>query len=203
MTVQQLDFAEPFFQIDYVEDEASYDVAEKSPVFNLAERSQAIMYIKDIPIMPLKGTVAQGDGRWRHQAELLPGHRTDGAFGTAQGLRPRLRRGTCANPRVRLHAEILRERPRHVLPGIQPGTRRHSREVLQRAGRISLASVPEAVVFLAPALRFRAATCMFAYSIYLGTWQQLAPEAIGRCRLSDQAPLFFRNANHPPRSWTK
>ena len=59
MTVQQLDFAEPFFQIDYVEDEASYDVTSRSLVFNLAERSQTIMYIKDIPIMPLKGTVAQ------------------------------------------------------------------------------------------------------------------------------------------------
>ena len=59
MTVQQLDFAEPFFQIDYVEDEASYDVTSKSLVLNLAERSQTIMYIKDIPIMPLKGTVAQ------------------------------------------------------------------------------------------------------------------------------------------------
>ena len=60
MTVQQLDFAEPFFQIDYVEDEASYEVTTKSSVLNLALRSQTTMYIKDIPVLPMRGTVAQG-----------------------------------------------------------------------------------------------------------------------------------------------
>ena len=45
MTVQQLDFAEPFFQIDYVEDEACYEVTTKSLVLNLALRSQTTMYI--------------------------------------------------------------------------------------------------------------------------------------------------------------
>lgn len=59
MTVQKLDFAEPFFQVDYVEDEPSYDIGAKSLVFNLAERSQTVMYVKGMPIMPLKGTVVQ------------------------------------------------------------------------------------------------------------------------------------------------
>lgn len=59
MSVQKLDFAEPFFQVDYVEDEPAYDITSKSLVFNLAERSQTVMYVKDIPLMPLKGTVVK------------------------------------------------------------------------------------------------------------------------------------------------
>ncbi len=60
MSIQKLTFAEPFFEVDYVEDEKSYDVESKSLVFNLAERSQTVMDIQGIPILPLKGTVAQG-----------------------------------------------------------------------------------------------------------------------------------------------
>jgi hypothetical protein len=57
--IQTLDFAEPFFSVDYVEHEDRYWVGENSLVFNLSERSQTIMFIKKIPIMPLKGTIAQ------------------------------------------------------------------------------------------------------------------------------------------------
>lgn len=59
MSKEALDFAKPFFDVEYLEDEASYFISGKSLVFNLAERSQTIMYIKRIPIMPLKGTVAE------------------------------------------------------------------------------------------------------------------------------------------------
>ncbi|SHJ20361.1 hypothetical protein [Lutispora thermophila] len=58
--IEQLDFAEPFFSVDYVENEDEYWVEKNSIIINLAERSQTIMYIKGIPIMPLKGTIAKG-----------------------------------------------------------------------------------------------------------------------------------------------
>ena len=57
--VQALDFAEPFFSVDYIENEDSYFIEKKSMVVNLAERSQTVMYIKGIPILPLKGTIAE------------------------------------------------------------------------------------------------------------------------------------------------
>ncbi len=60
MSVQKLDFAEPFFEVEYVEDEEKYTCETKSLVFNLAERSGKSLYIKRIPVLPLKGTVAEG-----------------------------------------------------------------------------------------------------------------------------------------------
>ena len=58
--IKQLDFAEPFFSVDYIENEDEYWVEKNSIIINLAERSQIIMYIEGIPIMPLKGTIAKG-----------------------------------------------------------------------------------------------------------------------------------------------
>ena len=59
MSIQKLDFAEPFFAVDYVEDEAEYFAEGKCLIINLAERSQISLYIKGIPVLPLKGTVAE------------------------------------------------------------------------------------------------------------------------------------------------
>ncbi len=59
MSIQRLEFAEPFFQVDYVEGEASCAASGRCLVFNLAERSQKPLYIKGIPVMPLKGTVVE------------------------------------------------------------------------------------------------------------------------------------------------
>ncbi len=60
MSVQKLDFAEPFFAVDYVENEESCDVGPKSLVFNLAERANAPLYVDGMPVLPLRGTVVQG-----------------------------------------------------------------------------------------------------------------------------------------------
>jgi len=59
MSVQALDFAQPFYEVDYVEDEKEYFIKGKCLVFNLAERSQTIMWIKRIPLYPLKGTIVE------------------------------------------------------------------------------------------------------------------------------------------------
>lgn len=59
MAIQKLDFAQPFFEVEYVEQEAEYVCESKSLIFNLAERSGKALYIKGIPVMPLKGTVAE------------------------------------------------------------------------------------------------------------------------------------------------
>lgn len=58
--VQSLDFAEPFFSVDYIENEEKYWVEKNSLVFNLSERSGKSMYIKGVPVVPLKGLVAKG-----------------------------------------------------------------------------------------------------------------------------------------------
>ena len=59
MSVQNLDFAQPFFQVAYVEGEAEYRAEGRCLVFNLAERSQVPLYIRGIPVLPLKGTVVE------------------------------------------------------------------------------------------------------------------------------------------------
>ena len=60
MSISKLDFASPFFEVDYVENEAEYFCESKCLVINLAERSQTILYVKGIPVLPLKGTVVEG-----------------------------------------------------------------------------------------------------------------------------------------------
>mgnify|MGYP006953408013 CR=1 FL=1 len=60
MSVQKLDFGQPLFEMEYVENEEKYFVKPKSMVINLAERSQTIIYIKGIPLLPLKGTIVEG-----------------------------------------------------------------------------------------------------------------------------------------------
>lgn len=57
MSVRQLDFAEPFFSVDYVEDESSYYAEPKSLVINLAERSGELLYVKKMPVLPLKAAI--------------------------------------------------------------------------------------------------------------------------------------------------
>lgn len=59
MSVQQLDFAEPFFSIDYIENEQDYFVEKKSIVINLAERTGRPLKVRTISVIPLKGTVAE------------------------------------------------------------------------------------------------------------------------------------------------
>ncbi len=59
MSVQSLDFAAPFFEVDYVENEESLTVGAKSLVFNLAERAGAPLYVEGMPLPPLRGTVVQ------------------------------------------------------------------------------------------------------------------------------------------------
>lgn len=59
MSVLSLDFARPFFEVDYVENEAEYFCTTKCLVVNLAERSQTTMYVKRIPIPPLKGSIVE------------------------------------------------------------------------------------------------------------------------------------------------
>lgn len=59
MSIQSLNFALPFFEVDYVENEESYFAKDRCLVLNLAERSQTVLYIKGIPVLPLKGTVVE------------------------------------------------------------------------------------------------------------------------------------------------
>lgn len=59
MSVTKLDFAEPFFSVDYVVDEESYYVDKKSIVINLAEHAQSNIYIRKVPIYPLKSSVVE------------------------------------------------------------------------------------------------------------------------------------------------
>lgn len=54
MSIQSLTFALPFFEVDYVENEESYFAKGRCLVLNLAERSQTILYVKRIPVLPLK-----------------------------------------------------------------------------------------------------------------------------------------------------
>lgn len=58
--VTRLDFAEPFFSVDLVEDEARYTVEKMSIVINLAERTGVTLYVRTMPILPLRGTVCRG-----------------------------------------------------------------------------------------------------------------------------------------------
>lgn len=60
MSIQKLDFAEPFFHIDFIRQEESYYVETKSMVINLAEREQSeILFAGGRKIFPLKGTVLE------------------------------------------------------------------------------------------------------------------------------------------------
>ncbi|WP_434309571.1 hypothetical protein [Hominifimenecus sp. rT4P-3] len=60
MSIQKLDFGQPLFEMEYVENEERYFVKPKSMVINLAERSQTTIWIKGIPLLPLKGTIVEG-----------------------------------------------------------------------------------------------------------------------------------------------
>ena len=56
MSVKHLDFASPFFNVDYIAGEAEYFVKEKSLLFNFSLEGENI-YVKKIPVAPLKGTI--------------------------------------------------------------------------------------------------------------------------------------------------
>jgi len=59
LSIECLNFAEPFFELDYVENEESYWVEGKSVVINLAHKSRKPMWINGTMIPPLKSTVAE------------------------------------------------------------------------------------------------------------------------------------------------
>lgn len=59
MSIIKLDFAAPFFNVEYVENEDSYFIKEKSLVFNFSTEESENIYIKTIPVFPLKGTIVQ------------------------------------------------------------------------------------------------------------------------------------------------
>jgi hypothetical protein len=54
MSVQTLDFVEPFFPVKYVLNEKGYAVGEKSIVFNLSQKD---IWIKNLPLGYFKSTV--------------------------------------------------------------------------------------------------------------------------------------------------
>ena len=56
MSVKKLDFAAPFFNTEFVEDEQEYFVREKSLVVNLSNIDEGTLYVKNMPVFPLKGT---------------------------------------------------------------------------------------------------------------------------------------------------
>ena len=58
--IQKLDFAEPFFSVDYIENEEEYYIEKNSMAVNLAERSGSLMYIRGVPVLPLKAAIAEG-----------------------------------------------------------------------------------------------------------------------------------------------
>lgn len=59
MSISKLDFARPFFNVEYVENEKEYFIKEKSLVFNFSVNEEEKIFVKTIPLLPLKGTVVQ------------------------------------------------------------------------------------------------------------------------------------------------
>lgn len=59
MSVLNLDFAAPFFRVEYLENEAEYFIKEKSLVFNFSTEDGQNVFVKGIPVLPLKGTIVQ------------------------------------------------------------------------------------------------------------------------------------------------
>lgn len=59
MSIQALSFAEPFFDVEYVENETEYFINEKSLVFNLSVNEGENIFVKTIPLLPLKGTIVR------------------------------------------------------------------------------------------------------------------------------------------------
>lgn len=59
MSVLKLNFAEPFFNVEYVEGEKEYFIKEKSLVFNFSRKEEELIYVKKLPVLPLKGTIVE------------------------------------------------------------------------------------------------------------------------------------------------
>jgi|GEM_PF-4170483 len=57
MSVEKLTFAEPFFTVLYVEKEEKFSVEPMSLVINLAHKANQPLYVRDMPVAPLKATV--------------------------------------------------------------------------------------------------------------------------------------------------
>ena len=59
MSVKKLDFAAPFFNTEFVEDEQEYFVRGKGLVVNLSNIDEGTLYVKNMPVFPLKGTIVE------------------------------------------------------------------------------------------------------------------------------------------------
>lgn len=59
MSIEIMNFALPFFEVRYIENEKEYFVNKKSLVFNLSHKKQRNLYVKNIPVLPLKGTIVE------------------------------------------------------------------------------------------------------------------------------------------------
>lgn len=59
MSVKKLDFAAPFFNTEFVENEKEYFIEEKSLVINLSNIDAGTLYVKGMPVLPLKGTIIE------------------------------------------------------------------------------------------------------------------------------------------------
>ena len=59
MSIQVLDFASPFFDVKYIENEKDYFINKLSLVFNLSFKNQKCLFVKNIPVLPLKGTIVK------------------------------------------------------------------------------------------------------------------------------------------------
>ncbi|WP_455597177.1 hypothetical protein [Cloacibacillus porcorum] len=59
MSITKLDFAAPFFKVEYLENEEKYFIKEKSLVFNFSIAEDEYIFVKTIPIYPLKGTIVE------------------------------------------------------------------------------------------------------------------------------------------------
>ena len=71
MSITKLDFARPFFDVEYVENEAEYFIKEKSLVFNFSVNGGENIFVKTIPLLPLKGTVVQNVAVMRIKQALV------------------------------------------------------------------------------------------------------------------------------------
>ncbi len=57
MSIEKLTFAEPFFTVLFIEKEAKFSVEPMSLVINLAHKTNQPLYVKGMPVAPLKATV--------------------------------------------------------------------------------------------------------------------------------------------------
>ena len=60
MSIEKLTFAEPFFTVLFVDKEEKFSVEPMSLVINLAHKANQPLYVRDMPVAPLKATVVAG-----------------------------------------------------------------------------------------------------------------------------------------------